>query len=168
MWLFTKIGFTSVVAHRDDPETMLMRFRCQEDAESFREAIAIVTCGTGRENPQVLRTPEGDYRYRFEVRRATWDRLSGYLANLVDYPNFKDSVHLVALQDGTVDTEIEKGRARTYLDVWFDLRELQAVDDGPPVLDGGIYDPVVTRQAIEGRTDGDDTTLDDYFGEEGR
>ncbi|MFN8150301.1 MAG: hypothetical protein U0R24_04125 [Solirubrobacterales bacterium] len=39
MWLFTTQGFYSVVAHRDDPETLIVRGRTREDIEALREQI---------------------------------------------------------------------------------------------------------------------------------
>ena len=39
MWVATTQGFYSVVAHRDEPDKLLVRARTREDIETLREQI---------------------------------------------------------------------------------------------------------------------------------
>jgi hypothetical protein len=108
MWLFTTIGFYSVVAHEDDPRTMLIRARVREDLDNLR-----------RHHLPDLEIVEGagtDYRYRAFVSRDEWEHAAAGLAAAVDYPNFKNAV---AETQGT-------RRAHAYADVWSVMRSLQS------------------------------------------
>ena len=119
MWLFTTDGFFSAVAHRDDPETILVRARVREDALRLQEAI-----GQG----EVTETPDADYRYRVLLPRETWSAYLAAAGDTIDYPNFKNAV---AARQGA-------DRARVYAGVWSVMFELQQREvDGADESAGG-------------------------------
>jgi hypothetical protein len=100
MWLFTSIGFFAVVAHRDDPDTLLVRARSRDDLEALRD----------RHLPalEIHEHAGADYRWRATVTRTEWGRVAATLATEIDYPNFKSAV---AARQGP-------DRAELYHDVW--------------------------------------------------
>ena len=75
MWLYTTIGFFSVVAHRDDPRTILIRARSREDLDALR-----------RHHLPDLEIAQGTH-YPFEalVSRDEWEHAAQQLAQGVDY-----------------------------------------------------------------------------------
>ena len=58
MWLITTQGFYSVVAHRRDPDKLIVRGRVREDLEALREQIPEL---------RVFSDPDADYRWRAVV-----------------------------------------------------------------------------------------------------
>jgi hypothetical protein len=147
MWIFTPIGFYSVVQHRDDPGLMLIRTRAVEDLENlFRFAesswgnmvggsvvpeIAFRAADTHlAKEPNaeritrypIIQNPAADYAYRSFLPRTWWNTVASQLANAVDYPNFKDRVKEVMGPE----------RAEIYLRVWSAMHELQAREEGLP------------------------------------
>src|SRR5436190_2792927 len=63
MWLFTTQGFYSVVAHRRDPDRLLVRARAREDLDALRDQIPEL---------RIFSDPHADYRWRAVVTRAEW------------------------------------------------------------------------------------------------
>lgn len=106
MWLLTVQGFYSVVAHRDDPDMLLVRARARDDIEALREQIPAL---------EPFEDPGADYRHRAVVSRAEWVAALAQLVAAVDYDNFKDAV--AARQGGA--------RSGLYGRVWSTLRGLQ-------------------------------------------
>ena len=100
MWVFLNDSFLSIVAHRDDPDALLVRARRPGDIEQvFPEAL-------------VSETPAADYRFRTTLPRgAVADTLAAAVAR-IDYPNFKASV-------------AEPDRHDAYLGCWGILRRWQ-------------------------------------------
>ena len=89
MWLYTKLGFVSVVQHRDDPETLLIRARFKEDIEKLAEVM-----GEATDKPTSWReTPDADYRYRLTCPREVFQAIIMWLVSTIDYTNFKNAVH---------------------------------------------------------------------------
>lgn len=113
MWMFTKIGFVSVVKDAGAPQNVWLRFRCLQDAERFRAfsvEAAVARPAT------VMSTPESDYPYRMRLHRVDWLELAAALAGDVDYPNFKQA----ALEDDTCPS-----RWQAYHEVWGIMRQFQ-------------------------------------------
>jgi hypothetical protein len=106
MWVFTTRGFFSVVAHRDDPDLVLVRARVQDDLLALRDLAPGIA-------PWL--DPSADYAWRAEMPRDEWSRVIAALANEIDYGNFKDAV---AAWQGYE-------RARLYTEVWFVMRGLE-------------------------------------------
>ena len=107
MWLFTTIGFFSVVADPDHPRMLKIRARAREDLEALRS----------RHLPdiEIVESRHTDYRYRAFVHRDEWMHAAQALAAEVDYPNFKNAV---AQRQGV-------GRAKRYGEVWLLMYGLQ-------------------------------------------
>lgn len=106
MWLVTTQGFYSVVAHRGDPDRVLVRARVREDLEALRQQIAGI---------EPVETPGADYRWRAEVSRDEWQGALAALGGGIDYDNFKTAV---AEQQGWK-------REAVYHKVWAALARLQ-------------------------------------------
>jgi hypothetical protein len=107
MWLLTSIGFYSVVAHRDNDETVLIRSRTREDLDQLRRRYL--------PDLEILENAGTDYRYRALLERSEWEHAAQKLAADVDYPNFKEAV---GERQGPQ-------RANLYARIWSALRELQ-------------------------------------------
>ena len=106
MWLFTKIGFFSVVKDRRNANNVIVRSRSKEDITAFSNtAFTKVARKKGKGN--VLHTPEADYPYRVVMSQADFGMWAHKAALELDYDNFKASV--------------PPERARVYHDVWFML-----------------------------------------------
>lgn len=104
MWLFTPFGFFSVVAHRHEPEMLLVRSRARADLGSLLAELE----GDDAHVP-IQRTPDADYPYRVTLRRETVvELMTRFVMTGLDYPNFKNAV---ADRQGYE-------RASTYHDVW--------------------------------------------------
>ena len=106
MWLLTTQGFYSVVAHRDDPDKLLVRARTRGDIEALREQIPTL---------EPFEDRSADYRHRAVVTRAEWLVALAQLVTELDYDNFKSAV---AEHQGAE-------RAALYGAVWSELRRLQ-------------------------------------------
>lgn len=106
MWILTTQGFYSVVAHRDDPEELLVRARTRDDIEALREQIPAL---------EPFEDPTADYRHRAVVSRVEWRAAVAQLVTGIDYDNFKDAV---AARQGTE-------RSRLYGRIWSILLDLQ-------------------------------------------
>ncbi len=126
MWVMATQGFYSVVAHRDEPEHVIVRSRTREDIEALREQIPDI---------EPFEDRRADYRHRAIVSRAEWVAAIAQLTTEIDYDNFKNAV---ARTQGPE-------RARVYGDVWGDLRQLQ-VDTEGGAPDSGQIDTTVTAR----------------------
>lgn len=107
MWLMTTQGFYSAVAHRDDPDLIVVRARTQADIEALERQI-----------PGLEPFADGgtDYRWRAIVTREQWRDALDQLADAIDYENFKAEVTKLQGHE----------RADLYLEIWTILRSLQA------------------------------------------
>lgn len=121
MWLFTKYGFYSVTRSKTEPQKIQVRARVRADLEALIAAAtaaglawAIPKFGKPVEIvlPEVLETPEADYRYRIILPFDRWQALAGLLAAEVDYFNFKDQI-------------TDPARHRLYTRIWAMLADLQ-------------------------------------------
>ncbi|MEO8092936.1 MAG: hypothetical protein ABI726_09550 [bacterium] len=106
MWVFTTQGFYSVVAHRDDPERVIVRARAREDLEALREQIPSL---------RIFEDTDADYRWRAIVAHEKWVAAVAILAAGIDYPNFKSAV---GERQG-------HERERIYSQVWGEMLSLQ-------------------------------------------
>ena len=121
MWLQTKYGFYSVVEHRDQIDTLIIRARAREDLVALCDEVAAAVrrdYGTadakGFDVEAIQHTPNADYAYRIEVPRLSWMQVSLRLMAEISYPNFKDAV-----------AKRDPARATLYHDVWMTLMEIQ-------------------------------------------
>lgn len=80
MWIFLPNAMLSIVAHRDKPDTLLVRARFKGDIERvFHGAL-------------VTRTPRADYLYRAEIRREEVAAVLAGAARAMAYANVKDAI----------------------------------------------------------------------------
>jgi hypothetical protein len=91
MWIFTPIGFFSVVAKQSDPNTVKVRARIRQDLENLLELLQQVH-PQQREETEIYATPRRDYPYRLFLPKEVWSLLAEALASDIDYTNFKDEV----------------------------------------------------------------------------
>jgi hypothetical protein len=111
MWIFTKLGFFSVVQKPDDHAegTLTIRSRVRADLEALRTEY-IPTLGS------IIEHAGTDYRYRAKASRTDVQAAMAKIVGDITYSNFKNEV---AKQQG-------KSRAATYGKVWSALYPLQA------------------------------------------
>lgn len=107
MWLFTPIGFYSVVAHPGS-DALVVRARALIDLEQLRDLHL--------PDLEILETPDRDYRWRTLVARDEWEHAAARMAVEIDYPNFKAEV---ARRQG-------HERAHRYGQVWSVMFALQS------------------------------------------
>ena len=117
MWIFTELGFFSVVRKREDSaEDMLtVRGRVRSDLESLRSA-----CLPGAS--PVTESRMADYRYRFRVSAREFGAALGEMARGIGYDNFKNEVEA---KQGWVRHDI-------YERVWAIMRQLYCCDRKGP------------------------------------
>lgn len=109
MWLFTRLGFFSVVANRDNPGYLLVRARMPGDLEALKS----------RHLPElgpIAETPERDYRFRASVGNKPFAAAVGRIAEDITYTNFKNEVKHVQGDQ----------RAAWYSDVWSIMYDMQS------------------------------------------
>jgi hypothetical protein len=97
MWLFSRTGFFSVVAHRDESDKVLVRAPIGRDLESLRRRI-----GEG----EITQDPSGDYSFRMVLARDRWARFAEAEARSLDYDDFKTHVERVF---GTARQDVYEG-----------------------------------------------------------
>jgi hypothetical protein len=88
MWIFTTDGFISVVAHRDKPDTVLVRARDRRHLEAMTRGPDGLTT-VRYECSDVIELPSADYRYRVEMPRDEFRSLVADAAESIEYDNFK-------------------------------------------------------------------------------
>lgn len=86
MWVFTQVGFLSIVEDRGDPNNLLVRGRVKGDIEAIFPEVEIL------KDRKVEHTPEHDYAYRISLPRALVAQRLSDMIRLIDYDNFKASV----------------------------------------------------------------------------
>ena len=98
MWLMTKHGFYSVVEKKQGE--FHVRSRERRDLENLVDRVPLP-------GQRVVETPDGDYAARLVCGRDTVGRILAFLAETIDYGNFK------AMIDRTRDQE-----RKPYHEVW--------------------------------------------------
>lgn len=99
MWIFSRIGFLSIVQKQgsSDPNAELcVRARFREDIENF---IGDVKRVTGEDVGAYRETPLSDYAYRVFIRRPLVTAVISNLVETLDASNFKDSIHGNPIRD---------------------------------------------------------------------
>lgn len=88
MWLMSREGFFSVVAHRAKPGRFLIRAR---KAEHLMRLLDIHWRLSDGKRPVIRHVVPADYPVRIEVSKAALRRLMLRVADSITYPNFKAS-----------------------------------------------------------------------------
>lgn len=94
MWLFSKSGFVSIVAHREQTDKLLVRGRFKEDIDNIRDLLA-----AGGEVVSPFEDRGADYRYRLVCSRVACAQIIAGLVESIDYDNFKSAVHGDPIRD---------------------------------------------------------------------
>lgn len=81
MWIFSRSGFLSIVEHRDDADTLIVRARSRRPLEENWPECEIIAL------------EEADYRFRIITDRDSVLRTIAHLVASVDYDNFKNACH---------------------------------------------------------------------------
>ncbi len=115
MWLFTTIGFFSVVQKPGD-DFLSVRARVAEDLDRLREEYMPELSGT-------VVWPGADYRYRAFISHEDFARGLARLAMDIDYGNFKAAVG----QRQGYDREL------VYSQIWGIMLGLQEEEDIHPL-----------------------------------
>ena len=84
MWLFTTIGFFSVVADDAYPGTLTIRAREREHLEALRRHHL--------PDLEIAEMDHPDYRFRACVARDEWVHAAEGLAAAIDYPDFQPAM----------------------------------------------------------------------------
>ena len=112
MWLFTTIGFFSVV-QKDNQTDLTVRTRVAGDLERLREKYMPELSAT-------LRNAGTDYPYRATISHADFAAGMERIASDIHYSNFK----------ATVGKEMGRNRAHIYAKVWSLLAQLEHMGEG--------------------------------------
>lgn len=108
MWVFTNIGFFSVVEVNGDHKRVVVRARAKDHLEKLRKL--------GGHKLMPIREDEGtDYSFRVYMEKEQWKELLGKLVDGINYTNFRDSVkdglyHDSLLEVWSVMLMYQKGR----------------------------------------------------------
>ncbi len=114
MWIFTNIGFFSVVQKPGEPH-LTVRSRVKADLDSLRDRYLPELGAT-------IATRQADYPYRAVVAHEHFGRALGSIASDLHYSNFKSEV---AARQGW-------SRERVYARVWSVMQELARLDSKEP------------------------------------
>jgi hypothetical protein len=86
MWLYTKLGFFSIV-HKPPckKDELLVRTRCREDLEALSRKLSQSSDLKG----EIIESKDSDYAYRMVVPRSILAPFMASLIDELDYGNFK-------------------------------------------------------------------------------
>ena len=132
MWLFTTIGFFSVV-RKDGEQHLTVRARSSADLDRLRTNFMPELSAT-------ISKAGTDYPFRATISQQAFAKGMASIGESIDYHNFKDEVA----------AKMGKKRAGTYSKVWSVLREIETekAADAPaekPAVKGVAYGGVVFR-----------------------
>jgi hypothetical protein len=111
MWLFTIIGFFSIV-QKEGQEHLTVRARVATDLERLRQQFM----------PELSETTAHkgtDYPYRATIDKEAFACGLGRLGRAIDYTNFKNAVR----------SRARPGRVHVYSKVWSMLIELERLQE---------------------------------------
>ena len=112
MWIFSTIGFFSIVTDSTRKGRILIRARTKTDIDnlfrSHRETCASMEPPTSDE--------ARDYRYRLSISKRDWMKLAAKLAEQVEYNNFKMAVH---------ERPDQADKTAAYSEIWWTMRRVQ-------------------------------------------
>lgn len=116
MWIFGTDWFVSVVAHRTEPDKVLVRARLHDDLKRF------LRLGYSKKKmPKIWADKNADYRFRALVPQATVADIAQKAVQEIDYDNFKNE----ASKRSKINNEgPERGHAlHNVWDAMYDLQE---------------------------------------------
>jgi len=80
MWVFTSTGMLSVVAHRGQPDSLLIRARSSTHITAMFGDV------------KVAHTPAADYPFRTVISRNSFAKRMADYSQKIDYDNYKGSI----------------------------------------------------------------------------
>lgn len=110
MWIFTTLGFFSVVADRRTPDMLVVRGRDRADLERLALEVPALKDNAAR---TVVETPRADYPFRIALNRDDFTSWLTLHAEEIEYDNFKGAV-----------ARSDARRATLYHEVWDVMRKL--------------------------------------------
>ena len=110
MWLFTKFGFYSIVQDQQNKAIFKVRARKKSDIEALKKHVLILS-----ECP-IHCDKKADYWFRIFINPIQLQQLMLFLANSLDYFNFKESIYLNKTQNDKLEA---------YHQVWDVMYEYQ-------------------------------------------
>lgn len=89
MWIFSKIGFVSVVQNWENSDELLIRGRAKEDIDRIG-SFAFEICNKFVETKVTM---DHDYYYRIKLSKKDFGKIMCHLVGQIDYTNFKAKIH---------------------------------------------------------------------------
>ncbi len=123
MWLYTTVGFYSVVQDKNRPDHVMVRARAREDLDKLLGLLHWEAHYT------ILEWTGTDYAYRVFMPKQDWAALMSLLIQRLDYTNFKDECHR------TFPTDY--GRHSMLMSVWSVMKRWQDERRRPAGQAGG-------------------------------
>lgn len=120
MWIFTKYGFFSATACKDDPQRMQVRARLKIHLENLKNRFKVL------QDADIIYLDQRDYAYRIYVPKAVWVNVVTDAVDEIEYNNFKDEVKHFSGKDEYYSC---------LIDVWSTMFTLQCYEQ--PVEDAG-------------------------------
>lgn len=109
MWIFSEVGFFSVVEDWEDKSFVYVRARWKKDLDKLKKLIR-KECGFWVD--KVTTTLERDYPFHLHMRKRDWGHVMYCLGEGINYGNFKGAI---------LDQDPE--RERVYMRVWSVMKE---------------------------------------------
>ena len=124
MWVMTQYGFYSTVAHRKEPDKVLVRTRWKDDLKILEE----------RYGTETFNDPHADYPWRMLLTKDQWGEFLDWAAHDLDYANFKNRV------------SAKQGAARhdLYSSIWSKIASAAHASGG-----GGKYIGTTTWSGVD-------------------
>lgn len=113
MWLYTDIGFFSIV-QKDGAGTLTIRSRVRKDLENFIKLMP----GSVSTMPDIIESVDSDYRYRIIIPHIIGMHVVNDLVGGIRYGNFKDHIHAK-----------DPRRADVYNGIWGRSLALEELDE---------------------------------------
>lgn len=126
MWLFTTIGFYSIVRSSLEPDHFQIRARKREHLVNLQEHMEY-QFGRGCLG-NIIACPDADYRWRLIVNQPRLETTLGELLAMVDYTNFKSAVHKQLPADAAYHA--------TLIPVWREMLVMQHLAERQEVTRG--------------------------------
>lgn len=102
MWIFTKLGFYSVVLAKQgdggyyqpiDPDRVMIRARRRQHLLNLKEEFDLLA------SSQIIENESTDYRYRLICSKKTWADIMKVFVIGIEYANFKNECSKGELTD---------------------------------------------------------------------
>lgn len=103
MWIAMNKSFVSIVQHRDDTNSVVVRARVKEDLIDLFPQQTI----------DIIETDDSDYRFRLSLDKELVADVVRQRVVGINYPNFKNSVK-------------ESWRKQAYMKIWNVMYDVQA------------------------------------------